>query len=135
MTIENQSNDLSPLDRARRVMAERRAAGETIRHLTPVQKSIAKPKSRTLAITANCYMCQGGSADPGFRWRVGNCTVGPLKEDESGCALFALRPYQRLLGRPAPALLARGHLAGDSGDGGDENNLDGDGDDPGDAGE
>ncbi len=117
MTIENQSNDLSPLERARRVMAERRAAGEMIRHLTPVQKSIAKPQSRTLAIAANCYTCQGGSADSGVRWRIGNCTVGPLKEDESGCALFALRPYQRLLGRPAPALLTRGHLAGDFEDG------------------
>ncbi len=135
MITENPSDDLSPLGRARRAIAERRAAGETIRHLTPAQKSIQKPKSRTLAITANCYMCQRWSADPGVRWRIGNCAIGPLKEDESGCTLFGLRPYQRLLGRPVPALLARGSLTGDSGDDSGENSLDGDEDATGDDSE
>ncbi|GBE49198.1 hypothetical protein BMS3Bbin13_00097 [bacterium BMS3Bbin13] len=112
MPTENPLDDLSPLERARRAMAERRAAGETIRHLSPIQKAIAKPKSRTLAIAANCYACQGGSADSGVKWRIGNCTVGPLQENESGCALYGLRPYQHLCGKPTPALLARGRLDG-----------------------
>lgn len=116
---------LSPLEKARLAMAARRAAGEVSVHLTPVQKAIAKPTSRTFAIAANCYTCQGGNADSGVRWRIGNCTVGPLKEDESGCALYAVRPYQRLLGRPVPTSIACGNPADDLVDNGGENSGDG----------
>lgn len=116
---------LSPLEKARLAMSARRAAGEVSVHLTPVQKAIAKPTSRTFAIAANCYTCQGGNANSGVRWRIGNCTVGPLKEDESGCALYAVRPYQRLLGRPIPTSIACGNPAGGSVENDGENSGDG----------
>ncbi len=77
-------------------LAAWRAAGSPI--LDPIAKAAANPQSRALAIAAKCYDCQGGDADPGWRWRIGNCTAR--------CPLVPVRPHQHLAGTPAPAAIA-----------------------------
>ena len=67
--------------------------------LTPVEKLARKPDSRALAIAAKCWDCQGRGADPGVKWRIGNCEVG------AACPLYAVRPYRRLLGAEMPKSL------------------------------
>lgn len=76
---------------------ERKAAGRSTR-LTPVERSQADPRSRTKAIAAMCWDCQGGDADPCNPWRVGNCTI-------EACPLHWLRPHQKLQGTPTPKAL------------------------------
>lgn len=66
--------------------------------LNPIDKAKLKPKSLRYAINARCWQCQGEDADPGVRWRTGNCEI-------PSCALYPHRPYQRLVGtRPPKAL-------------------------------
>lgn len=42
---------------------------------SPTELAREKPNSRRLAIYAMCYECQGGGADPGWRWAIGNCGI------------------------------------------------------------
>jgi hypothetical protein len=77
---------------------EAQARAQETRKLTPVERALAKPKSKTLAIKATCWQCQGGDADPCWQWRVGNCEI-------PSCPLYAHRPHQRHLGAPTPASL------------------------------
>ena len=90
------------LQRAREAQARLRAEGK-YQQQDPIAKARAKPASLRLAITAKCWDCIGGDADPCPRWRIGNCAV-------TACPLHPQRPYQRYLGDPVPASL-RGALS------------------------
>lgn len=68
------------------------------KNLDPLEKAKANPRSRSLAIKAKCYDCEGRDSDPCWKWRVGNCQI-------TGCPLWPVRPYQRLAGNPVPASL------------------------------
>jgi len=75
------------------------AAGEKLR-LNPVEKAQKNPKSRTLAIAAKCYDCQGQDTDPSVNWRIGNCEIPE-------CPLYPVRPHQKLFSTPIPVGLAK----------------------------
>ena len=76
----------SALEKAHRVMAERRAAGETITRKTPRERLSERPTSKALAIAAKCFDCVGGPvADNGWHRAVRECGVPQ-------CALYAIRP-------------------------------------------
>ncbi len=85
--MTNDTAELSPLDRARKKKAEQRAMGIPEVRLDPVQRSTATPKSLRLAVTAKCWACVGGDADPHPRQRIRDCTV-------MLCPLRSVRPYQ-----------------------------------------
>ena len=68
------------------------------KHLREIEGTDRKP-SRALAINATCYECQGLDHDKSWKWRIGNCEV-------PGCALYPVRPYQKLFGAPVPIGLA-----------------------------
>lgn len=95
------NGNISGLEKARLRMQERRDSGEeiVIERLDPLEKAKRNPNSRKLAINAKCYECQGCNADPAVKWRIGNCEV-------EGCPLHPFRPYQNMLGRAMPVLLA-----------------------------
>jgi hypothetical protein len=78
--------------------AWRESGGEAGPRLDPIERARANPASRSLAIKAKCFDCVGCGADPGWRWQVGNCTAV--------CPLTPFRPYQHLLGTPAPRAIA-----------------------------
>lgn len=84
-----------------RMQAARKAAREAgvvgVR-TNPIEKAKADPTSRSKAINAMCYDCQGRDGDPHYQWRIGNC---PSKE----CPLYPLRPYRGKLGQPLPVSL------------------------------
>ena len=61
----------------------------------PMERARNNPTSFRHAITAKCWDCQGGNADPHPRWRIGNCTM-------PDCPLWNLRPYQKYYGLPIP---------------------------------
>lgn len=79
---------LTPLEKAHEAMRARRAAGETIVRLDPMEKARKKPKSLRLAITAKCADCVGWHGDPGARGRIRDCNV-------TKCPLHNVRPYQK----------------------------------------
>lgn len=89
--------NLSPQRGADALAAWRAAGGTSGPALDPITKAAAHPTSRSLAIAAKCYDCQGGDADPGWRWRIGNC--------DAPCPLVPVRPHQHLAGKPAPAAI------------------------------
>jgi hypothetical protein len=67
----------------------------------PIQKAKENPKSRTLAINAKCWDCQGAGENPGTRWLIGNCPC-------SDCPLFSVRPFKNLLNSKMPVQLMYG---------------------------
>lgn len=73
-------------------MAELRASGWTPTHRNPVEQSQANPGSLKAAIKAFCWTCVGQDADPGAKFRVRDCDVGPK------CPLFLHRPWQKVKG-------------------------------------
>lgn len=75
--------------------AWRAAGGRAGPAQNPAEKAKSNPSSRSLAIAAKCFDCQGEDADPGWRWRIGNCAAA--------CPLVPVRPYQHLAGKPEPA--------------------------------
>ena len=77
--------------------AWRDAGGEVGPRLNPLERAAANPTSRSLAISAKCFDCSGGDADPGWRWRIGNCSVA--------CPLVPVWPYRHLEGTPMPLAL------------------------------
>jgi hypothetical protein len=79
-------------------MARMRAAAATAERLDPTEKARRNPKSRSLAINAKCYDCEGRDSDPCVNWRIGNCKV-------PRCPLYPVRPYQHLHGTPTPPSL------------------------------
>lgn len=90
---------LSGIESARRVNEARRAAGVKVRVLTPIERLERSPTSLRRAVTAKCWDCQGGDADPAVRWRIGNCEVG------KACPLYDVRPYQKMMGGEIPKSL------------------------------
>lgn len=64
-----------------------RLKGRATPRLDPVAKAKTKPKSLRLAVTAKCWDCVGGDADPGPRQRIRECGV-------RRCPLHPVRPYQ-----------------------------------------
>jgi hypothetical protein len=89
---------MDPLELARQKRAEMAARGEKIVLKNPLEKLAEKPDSLRRAINARCYQCESEDADPGVKWRIGNCRA-------TGCALWSVRPFQRQHGRPAPKAL------------------------------
>ncbi len=88
----------TPLEKARQRMAELRSAGQTAERLSPIERAKRNPGSRSQAIKAMCWDCQGGDADPCVPWRIGNCLV-------IDCPLMPHRPHRRLAGTPMPVSL------------------------------
>ena len=76
------------LKKAQQAMAARRASGEEIVRLSPIEKARAKPSSLRLAVNGKCADCIGWDADPNPRQRIRDCSV-------ASCTLNAARPYQR----------------------------------------
>ena len=74
---------------------ERKEAGIPVMVRDPMKRLAANPTSWRLAINAMCWQCQGENADPFVKWRIGNCVC-------KDCALWRLRPYQKLQGTPNP---------------------------------
>jgi hypothetical protein len=82
-------NTYLALEKARLARAAKVAAGElpAYKYKSPIERAAAKPKSAKLAIAAKCYQCEGEDSDPGWRKRIGGCSV-------KSCPLWNLRPYQ-----------------------------------------
>jgi hypothetical protein len=72
--------------------ATKPANGELAGPSQPVEailaRAYANPRSRTLAVKAKCYDCEGGDADPNVKMRIGTCGI-------TTCPLWAVRPYQK----------------------------------------
>ncbi len=86
--------DQTQLDKMReagiRAREERLAAGlSTVK--TPYERAAENPKSRRLAIHAQCFSCEGEDSDPGWKARIGSCTIPT-------CPLYSFRPYQQHAG-------------------------------------
>jgi len=75
------------LDRAREASAAMRAAGIKPQKFDPIEAAKRNPKSRSLAIRAKCWDCQGAGADPGTRAGIAECP-------STTCPLWSVRPYQ-----------------------------------------
>lgn len=78
---------MNPLELARQRAKELRAEGGTIERVDPIEKARRKPTSLRLAITAKCWDCVGGDADPLTRRRIRECSC-------AGCPLHPVRPFQ-----------------------------------------
>jgi hypothetical protein len=88
-------------ERSRERLAELKAQGVVVRPKNPLEKLAEMPLSLRRAVTAKCFQCEGEDADPGIKWRIGNCEI-------SDCALHAVRPFQSTLGAPMPTALKTG---------------------------
>lgn len=62
----------------------------------PMQRAREKPKSLRLAVTAKCWDCNGGDADPRPRLRIRDCPC-------TKCPLWPVRPWQNVKDRGAQA--------------------------------
>ena len=96
--IENSENPAASDPAKRNPFGGKRYEGPRAPYMTPIERHKAKPTSWKKAIASHCYSCEGEDADPGWRWRIGNCLI----ED---CALYSFRPYQKLHGTPMPKAL------------------------------
>lgn len=90
MTEEHKAKLVASMQKARE---ERAASGVATTRLDPVERAKLHPKSRTLAINAKCWDCQGGDADPLPRRRIGQCEC-------VDCPLHPVRPYQKQANKP-----------------------------------
>lgn len=80
------------LAKGQQKMKEMREAGWKPVHRNPVEQALDNPNSAKAAIKAMCWTCVGRDADPGAKFRVRDCAVGP------NCPLFPLRPWQNVKG-------------------------------------
>lgn len=76
------------LRKAQEAMAARRAAGETVVVLDPIQKAAAHPTSLRKAINGKCWDCVGAGHDPNPRKQIGQCP-------STDCPLWNVRPHQK----------------------------------------
>ncbi len=101
--MSNENNQDAPSDDRKAVlreqlrkgqekMREMREAGWKPVYRNPVEQSQDKPGSLKAAIKAHCWLCVGADADPGAKFRVRDCAVGPK------CPLFPHRPWQNVKG-------------------------------------
>ncbi len=92
----NPKSDMRGLQEKAEQAKEARKARGLPKTKTPLEKLAEKPASRSCAINAMCYTCQGGSPqsapDAGWKWAIGNCLV-------LSCPLHAFRPYQAKMGK------------------------------------
>lgn len=75
------------MQKVREAAALARQSG-TLERLSPVEKARRNPSSLRMAITAKCFDCVCGSADPNPRERIRSCPC-------QSCPLYPVRPYQR----------------------------------------
>lgn len=75
------------LARGRAAVQARRASGEAIVRLDPIERARRNPTSLRAAITGKCWECQGGDADPHPRQRIRDCEI-------HSCPLHPVRPYR-----------------------------------------
>lgn len=73
----------TPIEKAHRLMRERRESGEVIERKNPIEKALAHPNSKVLAIKAKCWDCCGGQ-----RNEIRDCPC-------QACPLWPHRPYQK----------------------------------------
>lgn len=85
------------LDRAREAVRARVEAGLGARK-DPLERAAEQPTSLRAAVTAKCFDCVGGDADPCWQWRVGNCAC-------PSCPLYPVRPHRRHEGLATPTSL------------------------------
>lgn len=90
-------NRAEALARGRATLRAKRERGESV-YKNPIEKATENPTSRQAAINCKCFDCEGQDADPGWRWRIGNCTAG-----FPDCGIWNFRPYQNLTGTKPPA--------------------------------
>ena len=76
------------LAKARETREAMKEAGIKVRVRNPLEKLSDKPTSLRMAVSAKCFQCEGEDADPGVKRRIGTCQI-------TGCALWAVRPYQQ----------------------------------------
>lgn len=81
------------LRKAQAAMAAKRAAGEEIERLDPIQRAHANPSSLRKAINGKCWDCVGAGHDPNPRKAIGRCPM-------SDCTLWNVRPYQKYADSP-----------------------------------
>ena len=89
--IETKSNAVLAMQAKRKEMQENGTL-KAPEYLTPTQKAKANPKSRALAIDANCYECVGGNSSEGYKRLVRDCGL------EGKCSLWPHRPWQDVKG-------------------------------------
>jgi hypothetical protein len=80
----NQTAGLKPLEMARIARQKRVDDGTPITRMNPVEKALANPNSKAMAIRAMCYQCVGGERAVDT---IRNCS-------SHACALHPHRPYQ-----------------------------------------
>lgn len=82
-------NQLDKMKSGLQEYRERLKSGEiqTVK-LNPTERAKQNPRSKALAIRANCYECVGGDATPNWQREVLNCNLAEK------CSLFPHRPYQ-----------------------------------------
>lgn len=90
---ERKANLLEHLKKGQERMREMREAGWKPVHRNPLEQAQDKPGSMKAAIKAFCWLCEGADADPGTKFRVRDCAVGPK------CPLHPHRPWQSVKGR------------------------------------
>ena len=78
------SNNPTPVELARLARQQRAKDGIPTVRMNPVEKALANPNSKALAIRAMCYQCVGGELAV---QNIRNCSSG-------SCPLYAHRPYQ-----------------------------------------
>lgn len=84
-------NNTAAIKKAQAKRAELRESGQLeIKEHNLILKYKRNPKSRKLAIYANCFECMGGTEadmpDPGWKEAIRDCT-------SAECNLFQFRPY------------------------------------------
>jgi hypothetical protein len=80
----NPTAGLKPLEMARLARQKKVEDGTPLTRMNPVEKALANPNSKALAIRAMCYQCVGGERAVDT---IRNCTT-------QACALYPHRPYQ-----------------------------------------
>jgi hypothetical protein len=80
----NTTAGLTPLEKARIARQKKVDDGTPITRMNPVEKALANPNSKAMAIRAMCYQCVGGERAVDT---IRNCS-------SHACALYPHRPYQ-----------------------------------------
>lgn len=74
---------------AQRAAAKAAGLSLVVERRDPIERAERNPRSLRLAITAKCWSCVCGDADPNPRGRIRDCACSKT------CPLWPHRPYQR----------------------------------------